>query len=194
MILLHKQQSREPGLYGRLVRESAGSALVVVLGVVLVIGLIVAGLAGQVRIHLRATRLNAEVADAQSTVSSAFQQAATVVQDVLGQPDAQVQLAAGTPDCDPVTDSWSQTLQYCVRRFPALPGDPGAPILVGSLPETLTQVPVEVKFRLPHSLSAKTARGWLLLDMAASPPKVVYVIQDHRWCRPGSTSVPCDRG
>jgi type II secretory pathway pseudopilin PulG len=182
--------------------------MVVVLGVLFILSLIAAGVAGQLRTQFRAASLNVQVANAQSAVASAFQHQATMLQNALDDAGSSYMnvLSAATPPCDPVDQPWSPYVQYCVRRHSGKLGaasDSTGRLRVGTAyPGDFWQIPVEIRWKLPGSDRVNEVGGWIIIDECssgtirpcpASPPgpvnrpRVLYIIHDQTWCqvRPG---------
>lgn len=177
----------EPGTLPNRAATRRGSALVVVLGVLMILSLIVAGIAGQIRTQLRATRLDRDVASIQAILASALRHEAVKLQNQMddiasGPLDALLTGADPAGDCTPVEQGTGTGLRYCTMRYRGELGVYGAdPLLpIGSNSSVLWQIPVRVRWQL-NAAAVNNADGWIIVDQDLRA--VMYILQDHQWCR-----------
>lgn len=180
------QRCEEPGMLPDRTAAQHGSALVVVLGVLMILSLIVAGIAGQVRTQLRATRLDRDVAAIQAILASAMRHEAVKLQnemdDVAGSLDALLTGSDPVSDCTPVEHGAGTGLLYCTMRYRGELGVSGADTFlpIGSSSSELWQIPVRIRWQL-DTADANTTDGWIIVDQNLRA--VMYIFQDHQWCR-----------
>lgn len=170
-------------------------ALVTVMGAVLVLAMIGAGVALQAKSELRAGRLEPDVAQAQTLIWSGLQDAAR-------QAANSGTFATGAPD--PALSPASQGFTPCVPTAQGSP-DPTGPsycvdvlkrttrfITIANANQSRDIVPVAVRWRVRESDPVRTAYGWLVII----PPTNVTVYYNHTWCRPKPTwdSDYCEQG
>lgn len=177
----------EPGTLPDRAVSQCGSALIVVLGVLMILSLIVAGIAGQLRTQLRATRLDRDVASIHAILASALRYEAVKLQNQMddipsGSLDVLLTGADPASDCTPTEQGAGTGLRYCTMRYRGELGVYGADTLlpIGSNSSALWQIPVRVRWQL-DAADVNHADGWIIVDQDLRA--VLYIFQDHQWCR-----------
>jgi len=161
-------------------------ALITVMGAVLILAIIGAGVALQAKSELRAGRLEPDVAQAQVLIWSG-------IQDVARQAANSATFASGAPS--PALSPASQGFAPCVPTAQGSPDPTGPsycvdvlrrtnrPITIGNSGLSRDIIPVSVRWRVRESDPVRTAFAWLVIDAANN----VSVYYNHIWCRPKQT-------
>lgn len=180
-------KSAAPGSFVSHLPDQQGSALVVVMGFLLIFTLVIVGIAGQIRAQLRATVLDREVAKAQTFDATVLQYEAMKFQNELtasaGDTTGVMSLIQGTPPANCTPQNEGLEFHHCAMRFPGVLG-----VRFDTTDYPLWQVPVKIQW-LRTATDTRSSQGWLIVyyqpaDTQNPGPEVVYVLQDRTWCKP----------